>query len=432
MKNHEIKQAVFISILILISVSIGICLLNKLYWLVFFLMIALSIAVYRLIIFQNHTIRDLRRFASAIRFEEFNISFKNSVNKGLDAEIGEELEEAIKIFNEKTQQKNARLNFNELLLNRIDFSILIADKNDRVTWINKVAVNMIGRINNLNELTKFSPELYEAISRLSPGGTKIIKISDSESHENEGIAVSVAFASIRKDDIRIISLKNIQSVIDETESEAWRKIVSIMRHEIMNSMAPIISLSETFSDSEIEYDPETMNKTMQTIYRRSKGLVEFVQNYKSLTSIPKPQIELFDFSEMLGDIASLLKAQDIKFDYYVTPDNLTIKADRTQIEQVMINLIKNAWEASCDRENSVISVSAEYDNYQRPQISVSDNGVGILPEVRNRVFIPFFTTKKNGSGIGLSICKQIINAHGGNISVTSTPDEGSCFTIKLQ
>ena len=204
-----------------------------------------------------------------------------------------------------------------------------------------------------------------------------------------------------------------------------------MRHEIMNSMAPIISLSETFTDSEIEYDPEIMNKTMQTIYRRSKGLVEFVQNYKSLTSIPKPQIESVLFGEMLYDIVSLLKAQNIKFDYTVTPANLTIKADRTQIEQVMINLIKNAWEASYNRESPVISVSAGYDNYQRPQISVSDNGVGILPEVRKRIFIPFFTTKKNGSGIGLSLCKQIIHAHGGSISVASTPDEGSCFTLKL-
>ena len=431
MKNHEIKQAVFISILILLATCIGVCLVNRWYWLVFFLLIALSIVVYRFVIFQNHTIKDLRKFVSFIRFEEFNISFINSVNKGLDAEVGEKLEEAIKIFREKTQQKNARLRFNELLLNRIDFSIFVADNNDRVTWINKAAVNMVGRIDNLNELTKFSPELYEAISQLSAGETKIIKFSDSDTRENEGIAVSVVFASIRKDNLRIISLKNIQSVIDETESEAWKKIVSIMRHEIMNSMAPIISLSETFSDSEIEYDPETMNKTMQTIYRRSKGLVEFVQNYKSLTSIPKPQIELFNFSEMLSDIFSLLKAQSIKFNYDITPVNLTVKADRTQIEQVLINLIKNAWEASNKKENPVITVSAGFDNNQRPQISVSDNGVGILPEVRNRIFIPFFTTKKNGSGIGLSICKQIIHAHGGNISVTSIPEEGSCFTIKL-
>ena len=431
MKNHEIKQAVFISILSLLSVGIGICLVFMWYWPVFFLLIALSVVISRLVVFQNRTIKDLRTFIGSIRFEEFNISFKNSVKGGLDTEVGEKMEEAIRIFSEKTQQKNARLSFNELLLNRIEFSILVADKNDRVTWINKAAVNMVGRIKNLNELTKFSPELYEAINQLSPGGTKIIKFSDSDSSENEGIAVSVVFASIRKDYIRIISLKNIQSVIDETESEAWRKIVSIMRHEIMNSMAPIISLSETFTDSEIEYDPEIMNKTMQTIYRRSKGLVEFVQNYKSLTSIPKPQIESVLFGEMLYDIVSLLKAQNIKFDYTVTPANLTIKADRTQIEQVMINLIKNAWEASYNRESPVISVSARYDNYQRPQISVSDNGVGILPEVRKRIFIPFFTTKKNGSGIGLSLCKQIIHAHGGSISVASTPDEGSCFTLKL-
>ena len=429
MNHHERKQAVLISILILLSVGVGICLVNMWYWPMFFLLFFLSLTVYRLVMFQNNTIKGLRRFVNSIRFEEFNISFKNFANKGLDAEIGESLDTAIKIFNENAQQKNARANFNELLLNRIDFSIIVADKNDHVTWINKAAFNKVGLITDLRELINFSPELYQSIDHFVPGEIKIIKFDDER--ENEGIAVSVVFARIRKDDIRIISLKNIQSVIDETESEAWQKLVSIMRHEIMNSMAPIISLSETFSDSEMEKDPETMNKTMQTIYRRSKGLVEFVQNYKSLTSIPEPHIEKFNISEMLSDIANLLKAQGIKFEYAVTPVTLAIKADQTQIEQVLINLIKNAWEASGPTKTSVISVSAGLDNNQRPQISVSDNGVGILPEVRKRIFIPFFTTKKNGSGIGLSICKQIIHAHGGTISVTSTPDEGSCFTIKL-
>ena len=429
MKKHKLRQAFFISIIILLSVGIGICLFNKWYWLVFFLLFFLSSAVTRLIRYQNNTIKGLRRFVDSIRFEEFNISFRNSVNKGLDAEIGKSLDAAITVLNEKAQQKNARLNFNELLLNRIDFSIIVADKSDRVIWINKAAVNLVGRIKDLRELTTFSAELYETISNISSRETKIVKFSDNR--KNEGVAVSVVFAIIRKDDIRIISLKNIQSVIDETESEAWKKLVSIMRHEIMNSMAPIISLSETFSDSEMECEPETINKTMQTIYRRSKGLVEFVQNYRSITNLPKPHVAIFKISEMLDDIVSLMNAQNIKFDYTVIPDNLIIKADRIQIEQVLINLIKNAWEASCMKETSVISLSAGLDNNQRTLISVSDNGVGILPEVQERIFIPFFTTKKNGSGIGLSICKQIIHAHGGNLSVTSTPDEGSCFTIKL-
>ena len=386
-------------------------------------------AISRLVSFQNNTIKNLRLFVNFIRFEEFNISFKNSLNKGLDAEIGGKLDAAIGVLNEKALQKNARLNFNELLLNRIDFAILVANKNGYVTWINKAAVKMVGRIKDLQDLKSFSYELYETICQISRGEIKIVKSADD--HENEGIAVSVVFASIRKDEIRIISLKNIQSVLDETEIKAWKKLVSIMRHEIMNSMAPIISLSETFSDKEIEFDPETINKTMQTIYRRSKGLVEFVQNYKSITSIPEPNKAVFNMGEMLSDIVNLLKTQEIKFEYSVTPSNLLIKADRTQMEQVLINLINNAWEASLTNEEPIIIVLAGLDNNQRPQISVSDNGIGILPEVRKRIFIPFFTTKKNGSGIGLSICKQIIHAHGGNIFVTSTPNEGSCFIIKL-
>ena len=429
MNNYGLKQTFYISMLIILSISIGLCFAVKLYWPLLFLLISLSVVIYRLIELRNNTIKNLHRFVSSIRFEDFNISFKSSASKGLEAEIGQKLDAAIAVLNEKAQQKNTRLSFNELLLNRIDFSIIVADKNDSVTWINKSAVNMVGRIKTLLDLKKKSPEFYETIGQMTSGETRIVKFSDG--HENEGVAVSVVNATIRKDEIRIISLKNIQSVIDETESEAWKKLVSIMRHEIMNSMAPIISLSETLSDSELEYDPETINKTMRTIYRRSKGLVEFVQNYKSITNIPGPNIACFSIGEMLGDIVNLMNVHGIKFDYTVNPVNLTINADRTQIEQVLINLIKNAKEASDTRETPVITVFAGLDNNQRPQISVTDNGVGILPEVRNRIFIPFFTTKKNGSGIGLSICKQIIHAHGGNISVTSTPDEGSCFTIRL-
>ena len=395
----------------------------------FFLLLFLSATVFRLVNFQNHSIKVLRMFANFIRFEEFNISFKNSVSKGLDAEIGEKLDAAISVLNEKSLQKNTRLNFNELLLNRIDFSVIVADKNDHVTWINKAAVNMVGRIKDLHELINFSSELYETICQITSGEIKIVKFADD--HENEGIAVSVVFANIQREHIRIISLKNIQSVIDETESKAWQKLVSILRHEIMNSMAPIISLSDTLTDSEIAYDAETMHKAMQTIYRRSKGLVAFVQNYKSITNISEPHRAIFQISDMLSDLVKLMYVQDIKFEYSVSPSNLTIKADRTQIEQVLINLLKNAWEASCTNENPVISVSAGLDNNQRPLISVSDNGTGILPEVQKQIFIPFFTTKKNGSGIGLSICKQIILAHGGNISVLSTPNEGSCFMIRL-
>lgn len=431
MKTHTIKLILLIGLLSLIAMSLGICLAIGRYWEAFFCLIAAVIAGASLVAFHRRTIKDLRRFVNAIRYEEFNISFHNYAQKGLDHEIGASLEAAIALLDEKTQKKEARLNFYDLLLNRIDFAILVVNADGSVNWINKAAIHMLGRIRELPDLLRHFPNIYDAIEQLVSGGIKTVRLVDEKNEEITSVSVSVVNASIRKDNIRIISLKNIQSVIDETESEAWKKLVRIMRHEIMNSMAPIISLSETFSDPAVDYDSELLNKTMQTIYRRSVGLVEFVQNYKSLTNIPAPQCKVFSVKHMLDDIANLLEAQQIRFDYTVSPLKMELVADRIQIEQVLINLIKNAMEAVSRCEHPHIQVAAGFDEKQRPQITVSDNGEGILPDVRKHIFIPFFSTKTNGSGIGLSLCKQIINAHGGTIHVISTPNEGSRFTIRL-
>jgi signal transduction histidine kinase len=199
---------------------------------------------------------------------------------------------------------------------------------------------------------------------------------------------------------------------------------------MMNSLTPIISLSETFSDDETT-DCAMMGKAMKTIHRRSKNLVQFVANYQKLTRIPAPVLSVLQIEEIMEDISSLLKAQNIKFQYTIFPNNITLNADKGQMEQVLINLIKNAWEACCHLQTPDVRVDIRTDEYQRILISVSDNGHGILKEVTDKIFIPFFTTKKDGSGIGLSICRQIISAHGGTISVSSEPDKGATFLIRM-
>ncbi|MDR0697636.1 MAG: hypothetical protein LBG28_00230, partial [Tannerella sp.] len=264
MNKHRHKQFFILFLLIMFSVGGGICIARSWYGLSLLSFIATGITAFRLMSFQNRTIRDLRRFASAVKFGEFNISFRNSVEKGLDKEIGAKLEDALEMLSEKTQQKEGWLNFYDLLLNRIDFAIIAVDADDRVTWINKAAVNMVGRLKELSGLSDFSSEIYDSVRQLTPGEIKTVKLSDE--YGNKDIAVSMANVYIRGDDLRIISLKNIRPIIEQTESEAWRKLVGILRHEIMNSMAPIISLAETFSASDAELNSDIIHKTMQTIY----------------------------------------------------------------------------------------------------------------------------------------------------------------------
>ena len=213
--------------------------------------------------------------------------------------------------------------------------------------------------------------------------------------------------------------------MEANEIESWQKLISVMGHEIMNSITPIISLSETLSTREVEYS--RMQQGMQVIHKRSKGLLEFVENYRRITRIPAPVKEKVTLAELFNGIAELIPNDSISFAQPAT--QISIKADRTQIEQVLINIIKNAIEACAEVPSPQIQVKSSVSETGTVSITVSDNGPGILPNVLDKIFIPFFTTKENGSGIGLSLCKQIMHLHGGNITARSTPEQGSQFTL---
>ncbi len=223
-----------------------------------------------------------------------------------------------------------------------------------------------------------------------------------------------------------------QSYKEEAESEAWQKLISVLTHEIMNSIAPIISLSETLSKepettnmSEEEY--QNMRQGMEIIHRRSSGLLSFVNNYRKLTKIPQPLIQPIGVANLFKSMQLLVEAEQIRFTYSCYPEQLLIQADQTMVEQILINLLRNAKEATENQHNPTIKIDAKQVGNE-VHITVADNGNGISPEAINKVFIPFYSTKSKGSGIGLSLCRQMMTLHKGNISVSS--DDGDTrFTL---
>jgi nitrogen fixation/metabolism regulation signal transduction histidine kinase len=350
--------------------------------------------------------------------------------RGLAPELMPAMETSIALFNSRLQKKVSEQNFYDTLLNRIDFGLIVVDIQGVVSWINKMALDMLGRPQpkTLADLENTSQGLSETLSNLRLNETRIIQIN--KGGKEHRIAATAVYFITKGKYFKIISLKHIQTVLDETESDAWKKLIRVLMHEIMNSLTPIISLSETFARPDDD-NREMIGSAMQAIHRRSSGLVDFINNYRQLTHIPVPVIAPFAAQEWLADLHRLLAADNYSFTYTVTPADMTILADRTLMDQVMINIIKNACESSALKHPSVVSVSISKNDYQRPLIKVTDNGNGILPEVMPQIFVPFFTTKAKGSGIGLSICRQIITHHGGLIAVESEPERGSCFTITL-
>lgn len=225
------------------------------------------------------------------------------------------------------------------------------------------------------------------------------------------------------------------AVVAEAETDAWQKLIRVLTHEIMNSIAPIISLSETVTERAAsngmnERDYAIMLQAMQTIHRRSKGLLDFVENYRKLTRIPAPSMQLFAVSGLFDDLRGLFPSGKISYTYTIRPIGLRLYADRTLIEQVLINLLKNASEACSDRSFPEVCVTA-FLRDGMPVITIEDNGSGIVPEALDKVFVPFFTTKQGGSGIGLSVCRQIMNRHGAHISVVSDEEKGTVFTLQF-
>ena len=219
-------------------------------------------------------------------------------------------------------------------------------------------------------------------------------------------------------------------LLERNEMEAWQKLIRVLTHEIMNSITPILSLSETLSEREVdEHSYAVMQQGMRVICRRSKGLLEFVENYRKLTRLPAPVRRPVSVRELLSDLRKLYPDPFIAI--RIPDEDIFLHIDRAQVEQVLINLVKNAREACAKTPEPSIEVGTASALSWRCLIYVRDNGEGILPDVQDKVFVPFFTTKPGGSGIGLSLCRQIMNRHGGNITLQSAVGQGSCFTLQF-
>ena len=277
---------------------------------------------------------------------------------------------------------------------------------------------------------------------MKPGQKALIKKSNDVS-----LAIHSTELRMRGVAIKIVALQNIQTELQQKELEAWQNLTRVLRHEIMNSITPIASLTGTLNEILQEdllkenndtfrinkESVEDLSDGLSTIENRSRGLIRFVDAYRDYTSIPKPKFTNVSIMSMFEHIMKLLKpemeAKGIIFSSSLMPENLEITADRELIEMILINLIKNAKEALEGSSEPIIEIRARLDSDQRTIIEVKDNGPGIIPEAIEKIFIPFYTTKRNGSGIGLSLSRQIMQMHSGSLSVKSEPNIYTIFTL---
>ncbi|UXX79622.1 ATP-binding protein [Reichenbachiella carrageenanivorans] len=413
----------------------------------------LAYEIYVLIKYLDKTNRELAGFLDSIKYDDFTHTYTTKKTGTSMDDLYLQFNQVIKKFREIRAEKEAQHQYLRTIVQHVGIGIITFDKTGEIQIINATAKSLLGidLIKNVKQLKNVSHELVNSLLELKTGGRDLLKI------EKKGEEIQLAIYAIelmrRDEEFKLISIQNIKSELEEKEMDAWQNLIRVLTHEIMNSVTPISSLAATI-ESELEsqinredFKVENISKedladfhmALHTIHKRSEGLIKFVSDFRNLTRIPIPQLEDVLICDLIRPILSLLRfdieQNDIKINLNVEPEQLIIRVDKEQVEQVLINLLKNAIQAMGENEEmnklKEITICAAIASDDRVVVKIADNGTGIDEEALKKVFIPFFTTKKTGSGIGLSLSKQIMRKHNGNISVHSVVNEGTEFMLSF-
>ncbi len=446
----DFRILIFIRIMLL-AMTIGICaylILHTEYYATF--IAALFFVVVQigfLVNFLDKTNKDIAKFLNSIRFDDFSYSFPDSQSGSSYNKLNREFNSVLQKFREIRAEKEAQYHYLKTIIQHIGVGLISFRPNGEVQLSNGAAKKIlrIGNIRNLKDLASLDPDLPERIELLGNGENDLVKIYKGNAELQ--LALQATIFKLRKEEFKLVSFQNIQSELEEKEMEAWQNLIRVLTHEIMNSVTPISSLASTVDNAILGHmegskDPQFVDAedlddvhiAVQTIRKRSESLIKFVSDFRNMTRVPMPNKSLFNVKEMIEHIYQLLKPEleesEVNCEVSVDPESIQLLADREQIEQVIINLTKNAQHAMVGSKNKKIILKAWVDSNSRVYISVEDNGPGIEKEALERIFIPFFTTKKTGSGIGLSLSRQIMRMHKGSINVVSEPGN-TRFTLKF-
>jgi two-component system nitrogen regulation sensor histidine kinase NtrY len=396
--------------------------------------------------FFHKTQSELEQFVESIHYRDFSRHFDvrhapdelKNMRKGFN-----DINSTFKVI---SREKETQYLYLQKILELVETGILSYEvESGEVVWMNDSLKKILGMpyLKSLQSLEKRDVYLFREIQQLQPGTGKIISIS-----RDNGIVKVLASATAFQTDnktYKLAAFQNVNEALDEAEAKAWQKLLSVMTHEIMNSVAPISSLADTMLDRlqkatefmrEQPAAVEDLELGIETIRRRSEGLLKFTETYRNLNKIVAPTLSKVYIRNLFENLHQLmqptLQQKNVELDIILQNPDLSYELDATLIEQVLINLLVNAIEAVKDKPNPKIQLSAfSAAGSSKINIKVADNGCGIPASLMDRIFIPFFTTRKNGSGIGLSLCQQILLLHKGSIQVQSVVNEGSAFTLHL-
>jgi len=404
-----------------------------------FTLLVIIVITAELIRYVNKSNRDFRDFTTLLKNNDFSTHFsykgKGRSFENLYKELNK-LSDKYRLMNIEKELKHRHL---QTVLRRVDIGILSYDSSNNIQLVNQAFKDLF-QLQFLSEhqsLDKLDEKFVDVIKGLQTGNNTLFKIKIGERELQ--LALQANIYKLKEEEFKLISVKNIISELEHKELESYQKLIRVLTHEIMNSITPIASLSNTLNSllkkNEFQENTELGDQVkigIEAIHDRSSNLLGFTESYRKLTRLPQPEFEKINLDELIRNTLAIAKSipggEKIEFSFKIEP-NIKLNADPKMIEQVFINIYKNAIEVLDNRQSPKIITSGFLTTNKRLQIEISDNGSGMKKEIVEKIFIPFYTTKQEGSGIGLSLCRQIILAHHGHIKAESKEDQGTKITI---
>jgi nitrogen fixation/metabolism regulation signal transduction histidine kinase len=444
-RNFYVQIVFRVILLVMAAIGAGLAVASGYNFLAGIFVITTIPIVFNLIRLLNTTNRKMSYFLESVQNNDSTLIFPTHVS---DRSI-RELYEGLNKINEQIKQlkieNQQREQYFQTILENVGTGIITCNSKGFILHANSAVKRMLGLdvLTHINQLERISGSLFHAVWQIKPFEQKLVSVTSK--HGIIEISLKATSFKTQTDELRLLSVQDIRNELDEKELDSWMKLIRVLMHEIMNSIAPITSLSESLSKlftidgkmvSREQIDEKTISTTargLSVIGEQGNGLIQFVESYRKLTRLPKPDKKVFKAEELVNRMkvlySSLENSNRVKLAIAVNPPEIELFADENLISQVLLNLLKNALEALDGKADGMIRILVKVADNNRPEIKVADNGPGIPDEIMEQVFVPFFTTRENGSGIGLSLSRQIMRLHGGSLQVRSVPGKETVFSM---
>ena len=438
--------------------QLGILLINcfVLMWLVFSsawyaaILVSVVVLVAQVVLIMRYldqSNRAIARFLVTVKYDDVSQGFYRDEAPASFRQLGQAMEEVVSGLRSSRAEKEEQATYLRVLVQHIPVAVVAIRDDGSVSLFNNAARRLFGLsdIKHLDQLGSFDRGLAAAIEALEPGGERLVRVVQ----DNGLLQLNISATSLKLQGRaeKIVSIQDIQGQLENQEMEAWQNLIRVLTHEIMNSVTPITSLAQTASetveglmaqlpdDSTMSEDLQDTFDALDTVGRRGAGLMRFVESYRSLTRLPKAKIRIFRLDSFLQRVETLMadsfQSMGVKFHTGIEPESLELSGDPELLEQAVINLLKNAQDAVADAGNPQVSLTARLGVKGHIIIVVRDNGSGMDEEIRNNIFVPFFTTKRHGTGVGMSLVRQIVRLHRGQVGIVSEPGQGTEIRLRF-